>query len=70
MIKTYSPAAIQTEVVSQVPWLIQGAHLKEYNHHLFTVFLNKFLKNVFDSVLKLNNHNRKKHKINFLCVKK
>ena len=36
------------------------AHLKEQNHQFFTVSLNKFLKHVFNIVLKLNNHAWKK----------
>ena len=30
--------------------------LQKWNHHFFTAFLNKFLKHVFNSILKLNNH--------------
>ena len=36
------------------------AYLKEQNDHFFTVFLNKFLKHVFISILKLNNQLWKK----------
>ena len=39
---------------------VQVAYLKGYNHHFFTVFLNKFLKHVFNSILKFNNHLWKK----------
>ena len=35
---------------------VRVAYLKEENHQFFTVFLNKFLKHVFNTILKLNNH--------------
>ena len=39
---------------------VRVACLKESNHRFFTVFPNKFLKHVFNIILKLNNHPWKK----------
>ena len=48
---------------------VRLAYLKWSNHQFFTVFLNKFLKHIFNIVLKLNNHTWKKYKIIFLWKK-
>ena len=48
---------------------VQVAYLKEQNQQFFTVFQNKFLKHVFNIILKLNNLTWKNNKIIF-CGKK
>ena len=48
---------------------VQVAYLKEQNQQFFTVFQNKFLKHVFNIILKLNNHIWKKLQ-NYLFVEK
>ena len=35
---------------------VRVAYLKELNHQFFTITLNKFLKHVFNILLKLSNH--------------
>ena len=49
--------------------MVRVTYLKEYNHHFFSIFLNKFLKHVFNIALKLFNHTWTKYKINFLYKK-
>ena len=39
---------------------VRVAYLKEQSHQFFTVFLNKILKLVFNTILKSNNHTWKK----------
>ena len=48
---------------------VQVAYLKEQDHHFFTYFLNKFVRHVFNSILKLIITFVKKYKINFLWEK-
>ena len=45
-----------TEEILKVACRVRVAYLKEWNHQFFTVFPNKFLKHVFNIILKLNNH--------------
>ena len=48
---------------------VRVAYLKEQNYQFFTVFLNKFLKHVFNTILKSNNHTWKKIKNKFYVEK-
>ena len=48
-----------------VAYRVSSDLFKERNYHFFSVFLNKFLKHVFNIVLQLNNYNWKKYKINY-----
>ena len=48
---------------------VRVTYLKEWNQQFFTVFLNKFLKHVFNIILKLNNLTWKKLE-NYFFVEK
>ena len=53
----------------KVAWRVQVVYFKEQNQQFFSVFLNKYLKHVFNIVLKLNNHIWKKLQ-NYFFVEK
>ena len=51
-----SAAGLRLDSILKVACRVPVAYLKEYNQQFFTGVLNKYLKHVFNIVLKLNNH--------------
>ena len=64
-----SAAGLRLDSILKVACRVPVAYLKEYNQQFFTVVLNKYLKHVFNIVLKLNNHIWKKLQ-NYFFVEK
>ena len=54
--KNYRDITKINETYLKVACRVRVAYLKEQNHYFFLVFLSRFLKHVFNSILKLNNH--------------
>ena len=50
-----SASGLRLDSILKVACRVRVAYLKEYNQQFFTVVLNKYLKHVFNIVLKLNN---------------
>ena len=65
-----SAAGLRLDSILKVACRVPVAYLKEYNQQFFTVVLNKYLKHVFNIVLKLSNHIWKKLQNYFFCGKK